>query len=117
MNTVTRNEKPQSHVIIELIECLPDAVQSKTIMKKSNNNVDLVTFKQVDDKEKHMVIESSLFETYAMVVEGKLNLIVNGTSKMMHAGQGISLPAFNTFQINSKDYFKVVLTTIIRGGY
>lgn len=113
MNKVTRNEKKQSHLIIELIECLSDARVSTTVIKQSNNEVDMVSFKTQEDK----VIESSLFDTYAMVLEGKLFLKINGISTMIHAGEGKVLPAFNSYYINSKHHFKVMLTTVIKGGY
>lgn len=113
MSNATRNEKKQSHIIIELIECLPDSRVSTTVIKKSNNDVDMVTFKTNEDA----VIESSLFDTYAMVLEGDLFLKINGTSTMIHAGEGKVLPAFNSYYLNSKHQFKVMLTTVINGGY
>jgi quercetin dioxygenase-like cupin family protein len=109
----TRNEKKQSHIIIELIESQPDSKVSTTVIKKSNNVVDMVTFKTGEET----MIESSLFDTFAMVLEGNLFLKINGISTRINAGEGKVLPAFNSYYLNSKQQFKLMLTTVIQGGY
>jgi hypothetical protein len=114
-NTVTANEVKQSHIIIELIECHPDARISTTVIKKSNNDVDMTTFKTMEDEG--TIIEASIFDTYAMVLEGNLFLKINGISTMIHTGEGKILPAFNSYYLNSRHPFKVMLTTVIKGGY
>jgi mannose-6-phosphate isomerase-like protein (cupin superfamily) len=111
--SVTRNETKQSHLIIEMIECYQNAKVSTTVIKQSDKSVDIVSFRTDEDK----VIESSLFDTYAMVIEGQLFLKINGVSTMIHAGESKVLPAFNSYYINSKHPFKVMLTTVIKGGY
>jgi hypothetical protein len=112
-HTVTKNEVKQSHIIIELIECHPDSRISTTVIKKSNNDVDMTTFKTTEDT----VIEASIFDTYALVLEGSLFLKIHGISTMIHVGEGKILPAFNSYYLNSKHPFKVMLTTVIKGGY
>ncbi len=113
MNNALRTNRNQSHIIIELIECQADSKVSTTVIKKSNNVVDMVTFKTSEET----VIESSLFDTYAMVLEGNLILKINGKSTKIPAGQGKVLPAFNSYYLNSKQQFKIMLTTVIQGGY
>ena len=105
-------EKSKGLIIVEIIEYVPNAVLSKTIIKKSTGNISIMSF----DTGEGLTEKTSPFDTFAQIIDGKAEIVIDGVSHLLEVGQGIVLPAHlpNIFRANER--FKMILT-IIKSGY
>lgn len=55
------------------------------------------------------------FDIFAQIVEGLGEIIINGKSHLLHAGESITIPALKSHMINAKGKLKMVLTMIKKG--
>src|SRR5450432_3454978 len=85
----TAIEKSKTHIIVEIIEYMANAVVIKTIIKKSTGNVSVMSF----DSGEGLTEKTSPFDTYAQIIEGKAEIVIDKLSNMLEAGQGIIIPA------------------------
>jgi quercetin dioxygenase-like cupin family protein len=108
----TELEKAKSHIIVEIIEYMPNAVVSKTIIKKSTGNISVMSF----DSGEGLTEKTSPFDTFAQIIEGKADIVINKISNILTSGQGIIIPAHAPNYINPNGRFKMILT-IIKSGY
>ena len=98
---VTQNsgemEKSKSHIILEIIEYVPNSVVIKTIIKKSTGNISVMSF----DAGEGLIEKTSPFDTYAQIIEGKAEIIIDKKSHLLKSGDGIIIPAFlpNTLKV------------------
>ena len=105
-------EKATSHIIVEIIEYVPNSVVIKTIIKKSTGNISVMSF----DSGEGLTEKTSPFDTYAQIIEGKAEIVINKVSTVLQSGQGIIIPAHAPNHINPNGRFKMILT-IIKSGY
>ncbi|SRR5665213_446264 len=105
-------EKAKSHIIVEIIEYIPNSVVSKTIIKKLTGNVSVMSF----DTGEGLSEKTSPFDTFVQIIEGKANIVINKVSNILHTGQGIILPAHSSNQIMPNGRFKMI-STVIKSGY
>jgi hypothetical protein len=63
----TELEKSKSHIIVEIIEYIPNSVVIKTIIKKSTGNISIMSF----DAGEGLTEKISPFDTFAQIIEGK----------------------------------------------
>jgi quercetin dioxygenase-like cupin family protein len=105
-------EKSVSHIIVEIIEYVPNSVVSKTIIKKSTGNISVMSF----DSGEGLTEKTSPFDTFAQIIEGKANIVINNVSHLLETGMGIVIPAHETNFIKPNGRFKMILT-IIKSGY
>ncbi|MEP6677198.1 MAG: cupin domain-containing protein [Ferruginibacter sp.] len=105
-------EKSKSHIIVEIIEYVPNSVVIKTIIKKSTGNISVMSF----DSGEGLTEKTSPFDTYAQIIEGKADIVIDKVSNMLESGQGIIIPAHSPNHINPNGRFKMILT-IIKSGY
>ena len=105
-------EKSTSHIIVEIIEYVPNSVVSKTIIKKSTGNISVMSF----DSGEGLTEKTSPFDTFAQIIEGKADIVIDKVSHLLLSGQGIIIPAHSPNHINSNGRFKMILT-IIKSGY
>ena len=105
-------EKSRGLIIVEIIEYVPNAVLSKTIIKKSTGNISIMSF----DTGEGLTEKTSPFDSFAQIIDGKAEIVIDGVSNMLEAGQGIVLPAHlpNIFRANER--FKMIIT-VIKSGY
>src|ERR1017187_8214991 len=66
-------EKAKSHIIVEIIEYIPNSVVSKTIIKKLTGNVSVMSF----DTGEGLSEKTSPFDTFVQIIEGKANIVIN----------------------------------------
>lgn len=109
--TITRSEMnipvmPKS--IISVINYQPDAIVSKQLLKKNNGTVTLYAF----DKDESLNDSTSPFDILIHVLEGTIDLKVNGTSNLIKAVEYFSLPAKIPYAIEAKEKTKILLTVI-----
>ena len=115
MNTIADQseiEKSKSHIVVEIIEYLPNAVVTKTIIKKLTGNV---TVSSVDAGEE--LAEKSLpFDTYIQIIDGNAELVINKKVFSLKLGDGIIIPAHAKHNFNAREQFKMI-STVIKSGY
>ncbi len=104
-------KKSTSHIIVEIIEYVPNSVVIKTIIKKSTGNISVMSF----DAGEGLTEKTSPFDTYVQVIEGKAELVIDKVSKTLESGQGIIIPAHAANHINPNGRFKMILTIINSG--
>ena len=105
-------EKAKSHIIVEIIEYVSNSVVSKTIIKKSTGNISVMSF----DSGEGLTEKTSPFETFAQIIEGKADIVIDNKSHVLETGMGIIIPAHTLNFIKPNGRFKMILT-IIKSGY
>ena len=105
-------EKSKSYITKEIIEYIPNSVVSKTILKKSTGNIRVMSF---DDGE-GLAEKTSPFDTFVQIIEGKAEIIIDGTSLLLETGESIIIPAHKPNLVKSNRRFKMILT-VIKSGY
>lgn len=105
-------EKSKSHIIVEIIEYVPNSVVSRTIIKKTTGNVNVMSF----DSGEGLTEKTSPFDTFVQIIDGKSEIVINNISHLLLSGQGIIIPAHSPNYIKPNGRFKMILT-IIKSGY
>lgn len=105
-------EKSRSYIIVEIIEYIPNAVVSKTIIKKSTGNISVMSF----DSCEGLTEKTSPFDTFAQIIDGKAEIVIDKKATILESGQGIIIPAHSPNFIKPNGRFKMILT-IIKSGY
>jgi quercetin dioxygenase-like cupin family protein len=105
-------EKEKSHIIVEIIQYIPNAVLSKTILKKLMGNITVSSF----DTGEELAEETSPFDNYIQIIDGSAEIIINDITHKLTLGQGIIIPAHATHCFNANVQFKM-LSTIIKSSY
>src|SRR6187549_25737 len=105
-------EKSKAHIIVEIIEYMANSVVIKTIIKKSTGNISIMSF----DSGEGLTEKTSPFDTFAQIIEGKAEIVINDVSNHLKSGEGIIIPAHTPNFIQPNGRFKMILT-IIKSGY
>lgn len=105
-------DKAKSHVIVQIIEYMPKAVVSKTILKKITGNITVSSF----DAGEELAEKLAPFDTYIQIIDGTAELTINGKKYIMKLGDGIIIPAHARHYFNASEQFKM-LSTVIKSGY
>jgi len=108
----TELTKSKSHIIVEIIEYMANSVVIKTIIKKSTGNISIMSF----DSGEGLTEKTSPFDTFAQIIEGKAEIVIDKISNLLLSGQGIIIPAHSPNYIKPNGRFKMILT-IIKSGY
>lgn len=105
-------EKAKAHIIVEIIEYIPNAVVSKTIIKKSTGNITVSSLAAGEELAEKL----SPFDTYIQIIDGKAELVMNDHTYSLELGDGIIIPAHSKHKFNANEQFKM-LSTIIKSGF
>jgi quercetin dioxygenase-like cupin family protein len=109
---VTELEKAKVHIIVEIIEYLPNAVVSKTIIKKITGNITATSF----DAGEELAEKTSPFDNYIQIIDGTASVTVDDNVFKLTKGQGIIIPAHASHIFNANEQFKMI-STVIKSGY
>lgn len=101
-----------AHIIVEIIEYLPNSVVCKTILNKSTGHISVMSF----DTGEGLLEKISPFDTFAQVIDGKAEIVIEGTSHLLKTGQGIVIPAHRSNRIMANERFKIIMT-VIKSGF
>lgn len=112
MDTASEVEKSKIHIVVEIIEYLPNAVVSKTIIKKATGNITVSSF----DEGEEQAEKTSPFDNYIQIIDGIAEVIINEKKYNMKLGDGIIIPAHSRHCFNANQQFKMI-STIIKSGY
>ena len=105
-------EKSKSLIIVEIIEYVSNSVVIKTILKKSTGNISVMSF----DTGEGLTEKTAPFDSFAQIIEGKAEIVINKVSNLLVSGQGIIIPAHSTNYIKPNGRFKMI-STVIKSGY
>ncbi|MDR6564294.1 MULTISPECIES: cupin domain-containing protein [unclassified Arcicella] len=105
-------EKSKAHIIIEIIEYIPNAVVSKTIIKKITGNITASSF----DAGEELAEKTSPFDNYIQIIDGAAEVIISGKIHRLKLGEGIIIPAHASHIFNANVQFKMI-STVIKSGY
>lgn len=94
--------------IISVINYQSDAIVSKQLLKKSNGSVTIYAF----DKDESLNDSTSPFDILIHVLEGTIDLKVNGSTNLIKTPEYFSLPAKIPYSIEAKEKTKLLLTVI-----
>ncbi|MBK7010940.1 MAG: cupin domain-containing protein [Saprospiraceae bacterium] len=108
----TEVEKAKSFIMVEIIEYVPNSVVIKTILKKSTGNISVMSV----DSGEGLTEKTSPFDTFAQVIDGTADIVINGKSNKLNTGQAIVIPAHAPNLIMPNERFKMILT-VIKSGY
>lgn len=108
----TEVEKAKSHIIVEIIQYIPNAVLSKTIIKKTTGNITASSF----DAGEELAEKRSPFDNYIQIIHGEAEIIINEKKHLLKLGEGIIIPAHAKHCFNANVQFKMI-STIIKSGY
>ena len=105
-------EKAKSHIIVQIIEYIPNAVLSKTIIKKLTGNITISSF----DAGEELSEKITPFDTYIQIIDGNAELSIDRKKYHLKLGDGIIIPAHSKHNFTAAEQFKM-LSTIIKSGY
>jgi quercetin dioxygenase-like cupin family protein len=108
----TEIEKAKSHVLVEIIEYIPSSVVSKTIIRKTTGNINLVAI----DSGEALAEKISPFDTFLQIIEGEAEVVIDEKINMLITGQAIIIPAHTSNTVRANKRFKMI-TTVIKSGY
>ena len=105
-----KNELPKStsHIIVEIVEYIPDSVVSKTVIKKSGGDV---TATSVDEGEE-LCDKTTEFDTYVQIIDGKADVTIDNKEFNLKLGEGIVIPANTVHCFHADEQFKMITTII-----
>ena len=112
MSNFIELEKNKAHIIVEIIEYLPNAVVSKTIIKKTTGNVTAISMAEGEE----LMEKTSPYDTYVQIIDGTADVMINDKKVELKLGQGIIIPAHAKHSFNANEQFKM-LATVIKSGY
>jgi quercetin dioxygenase-like cupin family protein len=105
-------EKSAPHIIVEIVQYVPNAVVSKTIIKKITGNITAMSF----DTGEELSEKSSPFDTYVQIIDGAAQVTINKVKHFLKLGAGIIIPAHSLHHFNATEQFKMI-STVIKSGY
>jgi quercetin dioxygenase-like cupin family protein len=111
-NNVVEQEKGKVHIIVEIVEYVPNAVMSRTIIKKSTGNVTAMSLSMGEELSEKTIP----FDTYVQIIDGAADVTINRNLHHLKLGAGIVIPAHSLHRFDAKQQFKMI-STIIKSGY
>lgn len=108
----TEVEKAKALIIVEIIEYVPNTVVIKTIIKKTTGNVSAISF----DSGEALTEKIIPFDTFLQIIDGKAEIVIDGTPNFLDTGQSIIIPAHTSSIVKAIERFKMI-STIIKSGY
>lgn len=105
-------EKSRIHILIEIIEYVPNSVVSKTIIRKTTGNISIVAI----DTGEALAEKISPFDTFIQIIEGSAEIVIDDQPNKLQTGQGIIIPAHTSNIVRANGRFKMI-STVIKSGY
>jgi len=105
-------EKSIAHIIVEIIEYVPNSIVIKTILKKSTGNISVMSF----DSGEGLIEKTTAFDTFVQIIDGRAEIVIDGMTNFLETGQSIVIPAHAPNFVNPNGRFKMI-QTVIKSGY
>lgn len=111
-NSNTELEKSIPHIIVEILEYVPNSIVIKTIIKKTTGNVTATSM----DAGEELGIKTSPYDTFIQIIDGSAQVQISDKKYKLRLGEGIIIPAHSQHCFNANEQFKMISTTI-KSGY
>ena len=98
--------------LTEAINYSLNSVLGKTIIKKITGNVIVVSYDTGQTRNERL----SRFDNFVQIIDGRAEIVIDGKSSQLEAGDAIIIPAHSYNSINAIERFKMI-STIIKSGY
>jgi quercetin dioxygenase-like cupin family protein len=108
----TEIEKAKAHIVVEIIEYIPNSVVIKSIIKKTTGNISAISF----DTGEALAEKTIPFDTFVQIIDGQAEIIIEGISNLLNTGQSIIIPAHASNIVKANKRFKMI-STVIKSGY
>jgi quercetin dioxygenase-like cupin family protein len=101
-------ETAKTYKIADSVEYSKESIVSKSVLKQAAGNISLFAF----DKGEGLAEHSSPHDALMQVLDGNVDITIDGKLYQLTAGEGIILPANIPHALHAKDRFKMMLTMI-----
>lgn len=108
----TELEKSIPHIIVEIVEYIPNSVLIRTIIRKTTGNVTATSI----DAGEELAEKTIPFDTFIQIIDGAAQLIIRDKKYNLRLGEGIIIPAHQSHRFHATVQFKMI-STIIKSGY
>lgn len=105
-------EKAKVHIIVRIIEYIPNSVLSKTILRKTTGNVTVSSFAAGEEQEDRTIP----FDTFIQIIDGTAEITIDQKKFKLTLGEGIIIPAHAKHRFDADEQFKMI-STVIKTGY
>ena len=105
-------EKLKPHIIVAILEYVPNSVLMKTIIKKSTGNI---TVSAVDAGEE-LAEKTLAFDSFIQIIDGVAEVVIKGEKLKLVLGEGIIIPAHSSHCFIATEQFKMI-STVIKSSY
>lgn len=102
----------QPHIVVEIIEYVPDSIVSKTVVKKSAGEVTATSF----DEGEELCERITEYDTYVQIIDGKAEVTINKIVHKLKLGDGIVIPSEALHCFKADEQFKMITTIIKNTG-
>jgi quercetin dioxygenase-like cupin family protein len=108
----TELEKSTPHIIVEILEYVPNSILIKTIIKKTTGNITVSSL----DAGEELSEKTVPFDTFIQIIDGTAEVTINKKKYKLRLGEGIIIPAHSSHCFNANEQFKMI-SSIIKSGY
>ncbi len=105
-------EKLKAHIIVEILEYVPNAILTKTIIKKTTGNITVTSMDAGEELEER----TYPYDTFIQIIDGAADVDINDKKYKLRLGEGIIIPAHAVHCFHASEQFKMI-ATIIKSGY
>jgi len=105
-------EKSIPHIIVEILEYVPNSILIKTIIKKTTGNITVTSM----DEGEELSEKTYPFDTFIQIIDGTAQVSISDKIYKLRLGEGIIIPAHTPHCFNANKQFKMI-STIIKSGY
>ena len=108
----TELEKSTPHIIVEILEYVPNSILIKTIIKITTGNITVSSL----DAGEELSEKTVPFDTFIQIIDGTAEVTINNKKYKLRLGEGIIIPAHSSHCFNANEQFKMI-SSIIKSGY
>jgi len=105
-------EKARVHILVHVVDYEPNAIVTKTIIKKTTGYITVTSF----DAGEELIRNTSSFDIYIQIIDGVADIMIGKEEFNLSMGEGIVIPANTKSKFVAKHQFKMI-STVIKSGY
>ena len=106
--TKIQNGPKIGSLIIEIVEYEPKSIQTKTVISKSEGNINVSTY-NIDEE---LETKTSPFNNFIQIIAGEVELELDKKNHKLKNGESIFIPANTSFRFKSENSFKMVCSIV-----
>ena len=104
--------KSQAHIILEIVEYVPDSIVCRTIIKNKGGKISAVAY----DKGEEFCETTAKYDIYVQIIDGKAKVTIGKKDWELKLGQGMIIPVNTVHCFKANSEFKMITTTIRHTG-